>query len=640
MTILVECADCNGQFRIGAEHAGKRIRCPGCQGVVTVPAAERPVTSSQQKRTRPARPAPQPATESRRRRESRDTAVRQPRDPNRYIQTNGAPWKIMLGAAGAVVTLGVVGSIIFNFLQGDRSSSDVAKTDPTVESNSAAPELINDQALANPSAADRSSIMSPADSVTVGNSTSIGIVPGTTSFPTMIAGTQPPVAGNGTFGSIEGSGAAVAPSPAANIPATSLPALTPPAKFGGVPATESVSIPAASSDSSTSLAASETDLNIRDLFARVKGSVVRVNVSSSQGAGNGSGFVIDSAGIVATNYHVIAGSNRAWVEFANKDRILVTGLLFMDHKRDIAILKFDATLCSSLLMTIPVAKILPETGTEVVAIGAPLGLDMSVTEGIVSATRTADELKTSIGLRGHAGTWIQTTAAISPGNSGGPLITKRGEVVAINTLSLAGGGAQALNFGISCDDIRYAMTALEDEPIQLNPIVAPEMDENGKPGESDEDGIEDIAGTPQGDKLLAELRKVVILFLPATFEDPRQTVVSAVRSEVRQVLEKSGVEESLISTDKAALLTLMKLERSGTRLVLYVTAHVLVQDNSSGRPHAYKIWERTGEVGSISQQSILSGNLPANLRREIKDFFGKLRADILKARKTVSGTTN
>ena len=175
---------------------------------------------------------------------------------------------------------------------------------------------------------------------------------------------------------------------------------------------------------------------------------MRVNVSSGQGAGNGSGFVIDAAGIIVTNYHVIAGSNRAWVEFANKDRIDVDGLLFMDHEKDIAILKFDATRCKSPLVCIPVATILPDTGTEVVAIGAPLGLDMSETEGIGSATRTADELKSSIGFNNHTGTWVQTTAAISPGNSGGPLITKRGEVVAINTMSLVGEGAQALNFGV------------------------------------------------------------------------------------------------------------------------------------------------------------------------------------------------
>ena len=132
------------------------------------------------------------------------------------------------------------------------------------------------------------------------------------------------------------------------------------------------------------------------------------------------------------------------------------------------------------------------------AIGAPLGLDMSVTEGIVSAVRTAKELEDSIDLTGHSGTWVQTTAAISPGNSGGPLITKRGEVVAINTLALVGAGAQALNFGISGEDIRQAMTELEDNPIPLSPLSAPEMAEHEGPGTSSGGGIHDASGTPQG----------------------------------------------------------------------------------------------------------------------------------------------
>jgi predicted Zn finger-like uncharacterized protein len=647
MTILVECSACNGQYRIDASHAGKRIRCPRCKGVIEVlvgkksPAPTQSVAPTQAPPSRPspARPSARPAAlqpaESRRRNSGtfEEPPVHQPRDPKRYDPNSGIPWKIMAGVAGAVVAIGLIGMVLFNVLKGTGTDNTIASADPAQQSNQSStggsnPE--NSAIAANPNA---NSVTNPAEN---GISTfANGNVPVATHTPDTTSAFQQPAASNNTTSSL----AAIAEAPAANIPATTLVQITPPAD-SPIANTEPSTSAGRATSGSTSLAISETDLNIRDLFARVKGSVVRINVSSSEGAGNGSGFVIDSAGIVVTNYHVIAGSNKAWVEFANKDRIEVDGILFMDHEKDIAILKFDASRCQSPLASLPVAKILPDTGTEVVAIGAPLGLDMSVTEGIVSATRTADELRSSVGLRGHTGTWVQTTAAISPGNSGGPLITKRGEVVAINTMSLVGQGAQALNFGISCEDILHAMTELEDSPIALSPIVAPERHSQSEGGDAGEDGIEDISGTPQGDKLLADLKKVVILFLPATFEDPRRTVVSAVESEARIILEKSGIEESLISSDKAALLTLMKLERSGSRLVLYITAHVIVQDNSSGRPQAYKVWERTGEVGSISQQAILTGNLPANLKKEIKDFFAKLKTDILKARKSTSGSTN
>ncbi len=533
----------------------------------------------------------------------------------------------MAVAAGSVVVLGVGCLVLFNVMRGTGSGPGIAQSAPAAELPPSASSAGTDSASSKTAVSDDSAGTPAADPATNVPSTfanGIGPIASNTSITT--SGTQSSAVGGGT---VDQSAVASVPTPTRPMDTATT--------VVGVPTTTATPPVAAIS---TVLSVSETELSIDELFSRVEGSVVRVNVSSSEGAGNGSGFVIDAAGIVVTNYHVIAGANRAWVEFANKDRIDVDGLLYMDHQKDIAILKFDATRCKGPLSSIPVAMVQPRKGIAVVAIGAPLGLDMSVTEGIVSAVRTAKELEDSIDLKGHTGTWVQTTAAISPGNSGGPLITKRGEVVAINTLSLVGAGAQSLNFGISSEDIRQAMQELKDKPIPLSPLVAPEMHASEVSERGGQVGIHDAAGTPQGDKLLAALKKLVIVFLPLTFDDPQQTVVSAVRSEARQTLEKAGIEESLISNDKAALLLLMKLERSGNRLVLYVTAHIIVQDDSSGRPQALKIWERTGEVGSISQQSILSGNLPANLRKEIKDFFAKMRGDILKARKATAGTTN
>ncbi len=115
---------------------------------------------------------------------------------------------------------------------------------------------------------------------------------------------------------------------------------------------------------------------------------------------------------------------------------------------------------------------MPVQGTDCVAIGAPLGLDMSITQDIVSAIRSARELEADIQLRGHEGTWIQTDAEISPGNSGGPLLNRRGEVIGINTMSYTENNAQALNFAISCTDIRQGVSELEEVPIVLSPLGA------------------------------------------------------------------------------------------------------------------------------------------------------------------------
>jgi hypothetical protein len=100
----------------------------------------------------------------------------------------------------------------------------------------------------------------------------------------------------------------------------------------------------------------------------------------------------------------------------------------------------------------------------VVALGCPHGLSFSATRGIVSAIRQRDEFRGMVGRPKAEGTWIQVDAAISGGNSGGPLINTRGEVVAMSTLGSTG-DAQNLNFGISNEDISNAINTAKTAPL-------------------------------------------------------------------------------------------------------------------------------------------------------------------------------
>ena len=134
MSILVECSACDGQFRVDEMHAGKRIRCPGCQGVISVPTANRPTTPVRQEPARPASPAPRkpstpasrPQSDSRRRGGAYEApSVRGPKDPGRYTQASTPAWKIMLISAGAVVALGLGGIVLFSLVRGTGSSNDV-----------------------------------------------------------------------------------------------------------------------------------------------------------------------------------------------------------------------------------------------------------------------------------------------------------------------------------------------------------------------------------------------------------------------------------------------------------------------------------------------------------------------------------
>lgn len=199
---------------------------------------------------------------------------------------------------------------------------------------------------------------------------------------------------------------------------------------------------------------SATGAELADLIERVEPSVVRIDVSTDEGAAVGSGFVVSPNGIAVTNYHVMQGAVEGTATFNTGKSVSISGTLQLDKERDIAVIKLDATDLTSL----PVADKLPRKGVSVVAFGAPRGLSFSASEGIVSGIRSSNELES---LDASArGTWIQTTTPISPGNSGGPLVNSAGQVVGANTMSVIVG--QNLNFAISCSDIAEAVADAKD----------------------------------------------------------------------------------------------------------------------------------------------------------------------------------
>jgi|GEM_PF-2317205 len=191
---------------------------------------------------------------------------------------------------------------------------------------------------------------------------------------------------------------------------------------------------------------------LADLIEDVERCVVRLDFVSASGQGCGSGFVVDKDGTIVTNYHVVEEATSMTATFNNSSKLPIAGFKFVVPEKDLAVLQTAPP--NGPLTTLRVAKKFPRKGESVVAFGSPLGLSFSASEGIVSAIRTAQELA-DLGVEVAAGTWIQMTTQISPGNSGGPLVTQRGEVVGVNTMTLTAG--QNLNFAISCDDVRMAL---------------------------------------------------------------------------------------------------------------------------------------------------------------------------------------
>jgi len=156
--------------------------------------------------------------------------------------------------------------------------------------------------------------------------------------------------------------------------------------------------------------------------------------------GVGSGFILSADGFVMTNAHVVEGADEVIVTLTDK-REMNARIVGSDRRTDVAVVKIDAT-------GLPVVRVgdvnTLRVGEWVLAIGSPFGLDNTVTAGIVSAKQrdTGDYLP-----------FIQTDVAVNPGNSGGPLINMRGEVIGINSqIYSRSGGFMGISFAIPIDE--------------------------------------------------------------------------------------------------------------------------------------------------------------------------------------------
>jgi S1-C subfamily serine protease len=169
--------------------------------------------------------------------------------------------------------------------------------------------------------------------------------------------------------------------------------------------------------------------------------------------GQGSGFILDKAGHVLTNFHVVAGANRGIEVTLSNKRTFKATVIGSDKVHDLALLKIDApdlqpvTLADSTQLAV---------GEKVYAIGNPFGLSGTMTQGIISSIRS---------IRNGDGApiedAIQTDAAINPGNSGGPLLNSRGEVIGINTMIASNGAEQSSGIGFAIP-INTAKAVLAD----------------------------------------------------------------------------------------------------------------------------------------------------------------------------------
>jgi hypothetical protein len=180
--------------------------------------------------------------------------------------------------------------------------------------------------------------------------------------------------------------------------------------------------------------------SISDIVSHTSDAVVQIVVSDSLGQPTalGSGFLISQDGRIVTNYHVIKGAHTGIVKLTNGSFFPVDGVLASDPDKDLAILKVAGKNLPFLSIETSQLRV----GDRVVAIGSPLGLEGTVSDGIVSAIRDEGNNK-----------WIQTTAPVSHGNSGGPLLDLKGNVAGVITWGVNLNLGQNLNFAAAANEV-------------------------------------------------------------------------------------------------------------------------------------------------------------------------------------------
>jgi hypothetical protein len=212
--------------------------------------------------------------------------------------------------------------------------------------------------------------------------------------------------------------------------------------------------PAKGADESPKPAAMAKAQTPAEIAARATPAVVSIRTAHSLGTG----FVVSSDGWIATNVHVIVGGPKVVVTLADKRELPVVEVIAASPDRDLAIVRVEAKGLPALKLGDSDAL---RPGDPVVAIGHPLGLEDTVSNGLVSAVRSVGEGPGEMKV-------LQISAPIAPGSSGGPIFNEHGEVVGVATAILAGG--QNLGFGVP---VRYlAQMIAQPAPMPIAEFAA------------------------------------------------------------------------------------------------------------------------------------------------------------------------
>ena len=310
--------------------------------------------------------------------------------------------------------------------------------------------------------------------------------------------------------------------------------------------------------------------SIAAIATRSLPSVVTIKVTGSTAEGTGSGFVLRKDGYILTNNHVVAvaaKTGKITVLFSDGKSTDAT-IVGRDESYDLAVIRVDRHNLPLLALGVSSTVVV---GDPVIAVGAPLGLDSTVTSGIVSALNRP---VTAGGPGASSASFInaiQTDAAINPGNSGGPLLDMAGRVIGVNSAiarvagsdSPLGGlsGNIGVGFAIPSDQARKTAEQLIADGKATHPVIGVSLDttyqgEGVKISGTAKDGSSPITKGGPADKAGLKPGDVVLKFAGKVVNDPDELVVAirakSVGDEVELTIRRGGAVRTVKMTLQAA----------------------------------------------------------------------------------------
>jgi S1-C subfamily serine protease len=212
--------------------------------------------------------------------------------------------------------------------------------------------------------------------------------------------------------------------------------------------------------------------SVRKVYTRDGRGVVSVDVAATSDAGpaGGSGFVVDEAGHIVTNQHVVEGAEEISVRFADGVR-RAAEVVGQDPSTDVALIQVDAPKDALKPLTLGDSNSVG-VGEPVIAIGNPLNVGISVTTGIVSGLDRPIKAPNNYTINDA----VQTDAAINPGNSGGPLLDSRGTVIGVNAqIASESGGSEGVGFAVPINTVKSVITQLITDGKVVHGYIGVEM---------------------------------------------------------------------------------------------------------------------------------------------------------------------